>query len=205
MRRLGPLALTLALAAACTRLPAPDDYFKEKGVASPAAERFSVCHGYDCTFRSEIALRPEEWRAVEALFQPLPASAAAERRAIGQAIALFERQVAERIGTEVDTPGLAYIAAGDPTQQDCIDESTNATVYLTLLRDAGLMRRHEVADVASRGVFLDFRWYHQTAVMLDLESGEEWAVDSWFERNGVPPVIVPLGRWQSAYGKPSES
>jgi hypothetical protein len=198
------LALVLlALAVGCTRLPEPAEYFKQKGVAAPRPERFTVCHGYDCTYRSEITLRAAEWAAVRALFQPPPPTAAAERQAIGTAVALLERQVGARIGTSADRPGLAYIAAGDPTQQDCIDESTNTTLYMTLLRQAGLMRRHAVTSVASRGVFLDLRWYHQTAVVRELDSGEEWVVDSWFNRNGEPPVIVALRQWQAGYGRPN--
>jgi hypothetical protein len=194
--------VVLALAVACTRLPEPAEYFKQKGVAVPRPERFTVCHGYDCTYRSEIELTAAEWASVRALFQPLPPTAAAERRAISAAVALLERQVGQRIGTSADTPGLAYIAAGDPTQQDCIDESTNTTLYLTLLSEAGLMRWHAVASVASRGVFLDLRWYHQTAVVRERNSGEEWVVDSWFKGNGEPPVIVTLHAWQTSYGQP---
>jgi hypothetical protein len=205
--RLPPLMLALlllpVLVAGCTRLPEPGIYFGEKAVPTPRLDAFTVCHGYDCTFHSEIKLGDEEWAAVRALFEPPPASAEAERRAIAAAIARFEDAVGRRIGTSADIPGLAFIAAGDPTQQDCIDESTNTTVYLELLAEAGLMRRHKVAPVASRGVFLDFRWYHQTAVIQELETGTEWAVDSWFEPNGVPPIVTTLHNWQTSYGRPT--
>jgi len=199
--RLSVLLLAL-LATACTRLPAPEDYLKQKAVTPPRLEAFTVCHGYDCTFRSEIGLSDEEWAAIRAEFRPAPADGLAERGAIAAAIALFETAVGKRIGTSADTPGLAYIAAGDSSQQDCIDESTNTTVYLALLTHAGLMRRHRVAEVASRGVFLDLRWYHQTAVIREIETGTEWAVDSWFEPNGVAPVVTTLHDWQTSYGRP---
>ena len=202
MMRLAIALPLILLAAACTRMPDPDDYLQEKAVPPPSLQRFTVCHGYDCTFRSEVVLEAAEWQAVRDAFQPRPASAAEERRAIAAAIAVLEEAVGRRIGTSSDTPGLAFIAAGDPTQQDCIDESTNTTVYLKLLTDDGLMRLHEVASVASRGVFLDLRWYHQTAVITERASGEEWVVDSWFEANGVPPVVTTLGNWQTSYGRP---
>lgn len=195
--------LSLALAAGCTRLPAPEAYLHQKSVPMPGPERVTVCHGYDCTYRSTVVFTAAEWQQVRARFRPMPADAAAERRDIAAAVALIEEIVGRRIGTAADKGGLAYIAAGDATQQDCIDESTNTTSYLLLLAEAGLLRYHRVAQPASRGVFLDFRWYHQTAVIAERESGQEYVVDSWFEDNGKPPVVTTLEHWQSSYGRPS--
>ena len=126
----------------------------------------------------------------------------AERAAISNAIALVERLVGGRIGTDKDVPGLAFKSAGDRTQQDCIDESTNTTTYLTMLAEDGLLRFHAVARPASRGVFLDFRWYHQTAVIAEIGGGAEFVVDSWFNANGVPPVVTTLRNWQTSYSRP---
>lgn len=196
------LLLGLLLAAGCTRMPAPEDYLRYKSLPVPSPAGVTVCHGYDCTFRSPVAFTAVEWRAVRDRFQPPPADAASERRAIAAAVAMMEEVVGRRIGTAADKGGIAFIAAGDATQQDCIDESTNTTAYLLLMAKDGLMRHHSVAEPASRGFFLDFRWYHQTAVIAEHGSGREYAVDSWFGDNGAPPVVTTLDRWQLSYGRP---
>lgn len=199
-----PAVLFLAaLTAACMRMSAPEAYLQEKSVPKPSSGRVTVCHGYDCTYRSPVVFMAGEWRGVRERFRPAPADAEAERRAIAASVALIEEIVGRRIGTASDKGGLAYIAAGDPTQQDCIDESTNTTAYLMLLEQDGLLRHHRVAEPASRGVFLDFRWYHQTAVIVERGSGREYVVDSWFDDNGAPPVITTLGHWRTSYGRPS--
>ena len=196
-------AILATLASACTRLPEPEAYLEQKSVAAPLVSRFTVCHGYDCTFRTPVKLPPEDWRGIRANFQPPPSNAVEERRAIAAAVAKLEQLVGKRIGTASDVGGLAYIAAGNPTQQDCIDESTNTTMYMMLLMADDLLQYHAVSSPASRGVFLDGRWYHQSAVIVELATNREYVVDSWFEDNGKPPIITGLRHWQLSYGRPS--
>ena len=40
---------------------------------------------------------------------------------------------------------------------------------------------------------------HNTAVIIEKISGDEFVVDSWFFDNGTPPVIVPLESWLAGY------
>ena len=207
MRRLlrvsaGTLVL---LAAGCARFQAPSEYLATKQVSYPAPAKFTVCHGYDCTFRTPVELDAATWARIRAAFAPAPADAAAEREQIISAIALFENAIGDRLGTHRDIPGLAGILAGDPTQQDCIDESINATVFLILLRDQGLLRWHAPSAPAFRGVFVDFRWYHQTAVLREKATGEEFALDTWFRKNGERAYLVRLEDWRWGYGLPAYS
>lgn len=193
--------LAVLLVSGCTRLTDPHEYLKEKAQSVPEQRNFTVCHGYDCTFRTALSLDEAEWTAVRHLFEPAAESASAERRMIGEAIAMIERYVGARIGTDKDIAGIAYIRAGDRTQQDCIDESTNTTTYLTMMIEDGLIRRHALTRPASRGVFLDFRWYHQSAVIAEIGAGTEYVVDSWYNANGKPPLVTTLRAWQASYGR----
>lgn len=79
---------------------------------------------------------------------------------------------------------------------DCIDEATNSTVYLRLLQDANLMTWHELASRTSRGFITS---PHNTATIVEIETQERFAVDSWFEANGEWPHIVPLAEWKSGW------
>ena len=71
-----------------------------------------------------------------------------------------------------------------------------------MLAEDGLLYHYVVARPASRGVFLDFRWYHQSAVIAEIGSGTEYVVDSWYDANGEPPLVTTLGNWQRSYGRP---
>ena len=200
--RVGASALVVLVMAGCTRLPDAYAYLQEKTQSVPQQGNFTICHGYDCTFRTALSLDQSEWGRVRAVFDPAPLSAAEERAAISRSIALLERIVGARLGTDKDIGGIAFIRAGDRTQLDCIDESTNTTTYLVMLAGDDLLRFHAVARPASRGVFLDFRWYHQSAVIAEFGTGTEYVVDSWVEANGEPPLMTTLGNWQTSYGRP---
>lgn len=196
------LLLAAVLAAACSRLPEPAAYLAGKSVPLPEHDRVTVCHGYDCTFRTAVAFSAEEWRRVRRSFEPPAPDPASERADIARAIATIEQIVGKRIGTASDRGGIQFIAAGDATQQDCIDESTNTTSYLLLMQQDGLLRWHRVAKPASRGVFLDLRWYHQSAVIAERAGGREYVVDSWYGDNGEAPLVTTLTRWGTSYGRP---
>lgn len=185
----------LAVIAACTRYPAPDRFLGYRGIEPPAGDRFVICHGYGCTYRTPVVFNDEDWAAVLAPLATPAGDAPDERTRIGLALARFEEIVGRKTGTETDVGGLTFRTAGDPTQLDCMDETTNTTTYLTLLQTRGVLRWHRVSRPASRGVFLDGRWYHETAVLMEQAGGAEFAVDSWFEDNGKPPHILPLDQW----------
>ena len=88
--------------------------------------------------------------------------------------------------------------AGWPAEMDCIDESTNTTIYLTLFKRQGLLHHHEIMDRSTRGWFL-FGMPHTTAVVNERANDSLWAVDSWFLDNGEPPFIVPLRTWRRGW------
>ncbi len=120
-----------------------------------------------------------------------------EREAITFAIADFEKFVGKAVGTSADIHGT-YVAFGEG-QQDCVDESTNTSVYLTLLQKQGLLKFHDVGAVERRDPSVTGRWWHQTATITERASGQRYAVDSWFEDNGNPAYVVPLKVWASGW------
>ena len=89
------------------------------------------------------------------------------------------------------------INLSDPTQLDCVDETVNTTIYLTLLSREGLLRWHRVAAPAHRGtlVTLDVA---NTPVLVENGTGKGFAVDTAFADPGLPPYIVPLETWLAA-------
>lgn len=162
----------------------------------PDYRKFSICHGNTCQYIISLSLTPVEWRQVSELFSEVN-SAEEEREQIRQAIGLLEVIIGEKTGTGMDRGENA--ASGTPEgQMDCVDESTNTTVYLSLMQRENLLQWHRVQYRVSRGV-ASLQWPHFTAVIRDIKSGLPYAVDSWFLDNGNPPFIVPLDKWKRGW------
>lgn len=76
---------------------------------------------------------------------------------------------------------------------DCIDNSSNTTNYLHILRDIGELSGWTISspDVRNR-LLITVHW---TAVIVDTDSGLSWSVDSWYRPNGHLPMLMPLQDW----------
>ena len=81
---------------------------------------------------------------------------------------------------------------------DCLDTTANTISLLLLLQDEGLLTHHRVDGPQSRGIFLDGRYPHFSAVIRQNGSDARWAVDPWTRAPGGTPDIVPLAAWQQA-------
>ena len=185
------LALVLP---ACTEMPPIDvpDY-----VDNPTQDRFSVCYDWGCSSHAVLSLPEHHWRSIQDIFEPAARTAEDERRQIARAVASLERYTGAALGTSRDE-ARNNTADSDRYQLDCVDEALNTTSYLRLLDSAHLLRWHRVETPIHRGNPLT-RTAHHTAVIRQTDSGEEFAVDSWFEANGKQPYIVPLKIWQAGW------
>jgi len=208
----GVLALLLAAGlAACTSPGGKhDEMMAERGVAGASRQSFTVCHGHGCRLRSQMGLSEAEWDPVAGLFAEPAASAAVERERIASAIGLIEAATGRRAGTASDVGGTLNafgVSSGGTTgfddQFDCFDETTNTSVYLTLLAEAGHLKWHRIDGWAGRGSLIGSDgWPHQTAVIVELQSRRAYAVDSWFEDNGDAAYMVPLEEWYAGWVPP---
>ena len=79
-------------------------------------------------------------------------------------------------------------------RMDCIDNSSNTTNYLHILRDIGELPGWTVSSPHVRNRF-DITAVHWTAVIIDADSGVPWSVDSWYRPNGHLPMVMPLRDW----------
>ncbi|WP_052761064.1 hypothetical protein [Sedimenticola thiotaurini] len=162
-----------------------------QGHATSVPAPFQVCADYHCDVQKPVKLGGRHWQEIRALFTDTR-TAEQEREQIRAAIALMEQQVGEQTGSWRD---LAK-NDGDGSeigQLDCIAESTNTTIYLKLLAQDRLLRWHQVTERRRRNPWL-FN-IHWTATIMEIQSRQEYAVDSWFFANGHPPVIQPIEAW----------
>jgi hypothetical protein len=153
-----------------------------------------VCHGYGCSFRSKLVLGPGDAAQLQSIMRAGASSPAAERAALKKAVQYFEERSYQIIGIR-DRPKAAVVGARIKGQMDCIDESTNTTGFLHYLANRGLLTFHTVGRKVSRGFFLDGRYPHWTAIIVD-KAGTRWVVDSWYSAGGGTPDIFPYEQWK---------
>lgn len=173
-------------------------YMQSKRLPAPSAESFPHCQGYGCPTVKRVELSDADWKKIEKAYGKKPKNAEKERKKISSAIGAFEQVVGKLTGTENDVRGT-FIKTGKG-QLDCVDESTNTTIYMMLLKQKGLMSFHEIEQPQVRWPLVSGRgWMHQTAVITEKETGKQYAVDSWFEDNGEAAWIVTLDAWRNGW------
>lgn len=162
--------------------------------ASP--QKFIVCHGYGCHQKTLAGLHDHEWAQLRAIFAVPSVNAAAEREKIGKAIALIEKYVGDLVGTKDDLPKAPLIRSSNK-EQDCIDETVNTTKYLGFLEADGLLKFHRAGKPVYKGFMIDGVYPHNSATIVETESGGVYVVDSYIYKNAVIPDIRSYESWKN--------
>ena len=202
-----PTLLLLPLLALCACAgdipggPRPyNTYLQKYDLPMPSGRSFEHCRGYGCTYRDPVTFSKTEWRQVRNYFNAA-ASPRAERNAIAKSIGYLERQSGKKTGTSGDIAGT-FTETGD-YQLDCVDESSNTTLYLIMMEQDKLLKHHRVSAPAIRTAGTaagnGFLWPHQSAVIFENKSSTGYAVDSWYRNNGAPADIVALDEWAKGW------
>jgi len=183
-------------------LAAPAMAIGNHGIAAPThvvLDAIPVCYDFACKNNAVVDLPMDEWQEVEGWFSPAAQTPVEERQQIKHAIGWIEVLIGHHTPTHKD---LAFdLPAGQkdlsqlfPGQQDCIDEAVNTTTYLRLLEQRGLLRHHTVIEQAYRRAVFDQHW---AAQIREIDSGNRYVVDSWFQPNGYLPVIQNSPDWEN--------
>src|SRR5207237_9533309 len=151
-----------------------------------------VCHGFCCAYHTPIQWRPAYVAQVRKFFKGA-ADAIDERRALAATMAWFEKRVAAEAGTAKAKARAGLGHAGDPSQFDCLDKTSNTVGVLALLAQMGLLRHHEIDEPVSRGLIMP----HTTAVVRERKGGQRWVVDGWTHNNGELPDVMLLEIWRT--------
>lgn len=183
------VVLLCGLVAGCTS--SSSNYLGE--ITKTEESRLFVCHGFDCSYKTRVDLGAADHKQYAAYFTGI-GSPEAERIAVGKAVQYAEERASGVIGIR-DLPKSDYTQSRVKGQMDCIDESTNTRSLLLYLEKRGLLQHHAVEANRSRGLFVDGRYPHSTAVLRETASGRKWAIDSWYEPAGGPPDVRPYDEW----------
>jgi hypothetical protein len=160
----------------------------------PNPGRPIVCHGFGCAYQTPIQLRPGDIAQIRK-FLGTAEDAIDERRGLAATMAWFERRVAGEAGTATAKARAGLGSAGDPSQFDCLDKTTNTIGVLLVVAQLGLLRFHAIDAPESRGGIGSLP--HTSAVVREKESGQKWVIDGWTHNNGEYPDIMKLEKWRS--------
>jgi hypothetical protein len=155
-----------------------------------------VCHGFGCARRETFALTPGRVAMLRGMLGA-PRSAKDERNALAKVMAWFDREGGRAAGTVGRIARASAATKSGPKQMDCIDLTANATELLIVLERNKMLKFHRVGEPVSRGVFVDGRQPHTTAVIVENKTGTEWSVDSWTKAYGQNPDIMTISDWKS--------
>jgi hypothetical protein len=155
-----------------------------------------VCHGFGCAYQTRVLLRPVDKGQIKKLFGAAAKSADAERKAVAATMAWFEKRVAAEAGTAKARARAGLGSAGDPSQFDCLDKTSNTVGVLAIVEQMGLLRHHVIDAPESRGLIIG-GLPHTTAVVRERKSGQKWVVDGWTHNNGELPDVMPLETWRA--------
>ncbi len=164
------------------------------GAYVPAnAAQISICYNYGCAVQAEINLDADDRVLLDQLFNEAE-TPALERSAVQFAIGLLNRIAGRQTPIHNDKGGN-YEDDGVEGRMDCIDHSRTTTAYLEWIEARGLLHFHRVLSPIRRAPLLVND--HWSARILDTQSAEQYAVDSWFFDSGEPAAIFPVREWLS--------
>jgi hypothetical protein len=154
-----------------------------------------ICYNWSCSRRETMTFTPDDMDLLKS------------RMAFCSGTSLEDRLQRVRIGiwqmellAHKYQPALANDRAINNSEEglngrmDCVDNASNTTTYLHILRDIGELSGWTVSSPEVRSRF-NVHAVHWTAVITDKATGVDWSVDSWFRPNGHLPMTMPLQSW----------
>ncbi|NIX76148.1 hypothetical protein [Microvirga terricola] len=189
-------ALALSALSPASAAPSAQSWFGDQGFVPPSATMIVACHGYGCSRRAVLDIDGAWLSRARTMMSSAHGSPEAERRAIGEVVRAYTAYLARQFGGAPDAPRSPPQLSGQNGQMDCVDETANTTSLLLVLEGQGLLAHHIVERPQSRGLFIDGRYPHVTAIIAEKRTGREWAVDPWTKAPGQWPDILPLSQWR---------
>ncbi|MEI7612441.1 MAG: hypothetical protein WCK63_06000 [Betaproteobacteria bacterium] len=166
-----------------------------------AGEKVSICFNYGCVSSVTVVFSKVQLKEVRELLDDA-SDAQHERELIAVVIGRLLGWAGKQSPIWADKGGN-YADEGVSGKMDCIDHSTTTTRLLKMLAGQGWLRWHRVLEpqVRTRLIIFD----HWSAVIEEepkapfrdehLLSRVRYAVDSWYNDNGKPAVVMPLDHW----------
>jgi hypothetical protein len=163
----------------------------------PSASQMMICYGFVCRLREILHFSPGDRAAIRNIMAVGRASPAAERKAVGEVVRWFDRRAGRMVGTAKRVPRADFRNGNADGNFDCFDTTRNIVSLLLVLNEWKLLRHHRVGDPRYRGNVLRGQTPHNTAVLVEIKGGRQWAVDMWTTAYNKPPDVMPVEKWLS--------
>jgi hypothetical protein len=163
----------------------------------PTADRITICYGFVCRLRTHLDLTPGDRKALADLLNKGKATPEAERQALRLAVQWLDRRMGPILNTTRRVARADIRHRDDARNYDCYDTTRNAVSLLLVLREWDLLRHHTISDPRYRGTLIFGQTPHNTAVLKDRASGQEWVLDLWPKAYGELPDVMPIERWMT--------
>jgi hypothetical protein len=194
---LGSMLIAAASPARASELSAAQaQLYTSVSIYPPSATAMTVCYGFVCRRREILNFTSGDRSALTQIIASGRASAAAERAAVQRAVIWFDRRMGPVIGTNKRVANADVRALDDKHNYDCWDTTRNVTSLLLVMQQWGLFKYHVVGDPHYRGNLLELQLPHNTAVLVDRATKQEWVVDMWPRGYAQPPDVMTLAQWQ---------
>ena len=171
-------------------------FLEKLSLSSAPSSVLVVCHGFGCAYRNTFPLTPGRVAMLRGMLGSAR-SAKDERKALATVVAWLDREGGRTAGTVGRIARASAATKSGPKQMDCIDLTANITELLIVLDRNKMLKFHHVGEPVSRGVFVDGKQPHTTAVIVENKTGTEWSVDSWTKAYGQNPDIMTIADWKS--------
>ena len=112
-----------------------------------------------------------------------------------KAVVWFDRRVGPVIGTDKRIAHADFRYFDDKHNFDCWDTTRNVTSLLLVMQAWGLFKHHTVGDPHYRGNALVLQTQHNTPVLVDRVSREQWVVDMWTRGYAQAPEVMTVDQW----------
>ena len=164
-------------------------------VPPPTSSRMTVCYGFVCRLRVHLDFTQSDHKALSDLLNKGKATAEAERRALQSAVQWFDHRMGPILNTSRRVARADIRHLDDSRNYDCYDTTRNAVSLLLVLREWGLLRHHTISDPRYRGTLIFGQTPHNTAVLKDRGTGQEWVLDLWPKAYGELPDVMTIEKW----------
>ncbi|NEV64113.1 hypothetical protein [Thiorhodococcus minor] len=169
----------------------PDYEITDQGGVS-----LSICYNWSCAETARVEITPVE--TARALRQVRACRGASIRERLQRVrIGIWQMELLTRkyVPVLANDLGINDKDAGLEGRTDCVDNATNTSTFLAILKDLGAWDDWQLGEPVARDKFtVDVHW---TATLIDASTGDTWAIDSWFRPHGHLPFVSPIRDWKA--------
>jgi hypothetical protein len=157
--------------------------------------RLRICFNWSCSSRANVTFTPDDMALLTERMTACSGQSLNDRlQRLRIGIWQMELLAQKYLPILANDRAINDFEVGVKGRMDCIDNSTNTTNYLHVLKDMGALTGWIISSPKVRNRF-DLNGVHWTAVIMDTETGLPWSLDSWYRPNGHLPMVMPLESW----------